>query len=73
AHFPDPERMMAKLDETGRTLVAIIDPHLKLDYPVSDELVKHDLALKTNKGDNFKGHCWPGESYWIDTFNPKSQ
>lgn len=72
ARFPDPQRMLAKLDETGRTLVAIIDPHLKSGYPVSDELISKELALKDNKGDNYKGHCWPGESYWIDTFNPES-
>ncbi|CCH43501.1 alpha 1,3-glucosidase [Wickerhamomyces ciferrii] len=71
--FPDPERMLNKLDETGRTLVAIIDPHLKTDYEVSDEVIKQDIALKNNKGEPFKGHCWPGESVWFDSFNPKSQ
>lgn len=70
--FPNPERMLNKLDETGRTLVAIIDPHIKTGYEVSEALISKDLTLLTKDGDNFKGHCWPGESVWIDTFNPKS-
>ncbi|ODQ61067.1 glycoside hydrolase family 31 protein [Wickerhamomyces anomalus NRRL Y-366-8] len=70
--FPDPERMLNKLDETGRTLVAIIDPHLKTGYEVSKDVESKDLALLNKDGDIFKGHCWPGESVWIDTFNPKS-
>lgn len=71
--FPDPVKMMSKLDETGRTLVTIIDPHIKVDYFVSNELSKQHLALLNKDGGDFHGHCWPGESMWIDTFNPKSQ
>lgn len=70
--FPNPERMLNKLDETGRTLVAIIDPHLKTGYEVSQAVDSKGIALLNKDGDTFKGHCWPGESIWIDTFNPKS-
>jgi len=70
--FPDPERMLNKLDETGRTLVAIIDPHLKTGYEISDAVQSKDIGFMNKDGDIFKGHCWPGESVWIDTFNPKS-
>lgn len=71
--FPDPERMLKALDRTGRNLVLIIDPHLKVGYYVSDEVRKRDLAMKNSKNETFHGHCWPGESVWIDTFNPGSQ
>jgi alpha 1,3-glucosidase len=71
--FPDPERMLKALDRTGRNVVIIIDPHLKVGYYVSDEVRKRDLAMKNAKNETFHGHCWPGESVWIDTFNPSSR
>ncbi|ODV87756.1 glycoside hydrolase family 31 protein [[Candida] arabinofermentans NRRL YB-2248] len=72
--FPDHDRMLAKLDETGRNLVAIIDPHLKTHYEVSEQVEKLDVGIKNHNADEiYKGHCWPGESVWIDTLNPESQ
>ncbi|KAH3672527.1 hypothetical protein WICMUC_004212 [Wickerhamomyces mucosus] len=71
--FPDPERMLAKLNETYRSLVTLIDPHLKLNYEVSDQVSEKNLAFLDKNGKDFHGHCWPGESLWIDTFNPNSQ
>ncbi|OWB65756.1 hypothetical protein B5S30_g1087 [[Candida] boidinii] len=72
--FPDPDRMVAKLEETGRNLVAIIDPHLKVGYDVSKEVEKKSVAIrKTDDKNTYHGYCWPGESVWIDPLNPKSQ
>lgn len=68
--FPDPDGMLKKLGATGRNLVAIIDPHIKLDYEVSQKLESEDLAVLDKGGNAFHGHCWPGESIWIDTFKP---
>lgn len=72
--FPDPERMLAELDHTGRNLVLIIDPHIKTNYFVSNELIKNKITINDPvKNQTFVGKCWPGESIWIDTLNPSSQ
>lgn len=75
ALFPDPVRMMNKLDKSKRKLVPIIDPHIKNvdNYEVSSRLKDKSLATKNNKGEVFYGHCWPGESIWLDSFNPAAQ
>ena len=66
--FPDPDGMLKKLASTGRNLVTIIDPHIKLGYEVSKNLEANDMAVLNKEGEPFHGHCWPGESIWIDTF-----
>ncbi|EGW31924.1 uncharacterized protein SPAPADRAFT_55511 [Spathaspora passalidarum NRRL Y-27907] len=68
--FPNPGKMMQKLDQTGRNLVVIIDPHLKDGYSVSEEFITKKLVMKDNSNQAFYGHCWPGKSVWIDTTNP---
>lgn len=65
--------MMDVLDHTGRNLVVIVDPHLKTEYAVSDYVSKHRLAITNSKNETYKGHCWPGESVWIDSMNPRAQ
>lgn len=70
--FPDPVQMMKYLGVTGRNLVTIIDPHIKTGYEVSKALESNSLAVLDKDGNPFKGHCWPGESMWIDTFNPEA-
>lgn len=74
-NFPDPVQMLGELDETKRKLVAIIDPHIKVtkDYDFVTSLESKDLAMKSNEGKPYHGHCWPGESLWIDTFAPKAR
>jgi alpha 1,3-glucosidase len=68
--FPDPDGMMKKLAKTGRNIVTIIDPHIKIDYEVSNQIESKDMSVLSKDGDAFHGHCWPGESIWIDTFKP---
>lgn len=71
--FGDPQRMLQALDHTGRNLVVIIDPHLKTGYPVSDHVASHNIGIRDAANTTYKGHCWPGESVWIDSMNPSSQ
>lgn len=74
ALFPDPDRMMSILDETKRQLVVIVDPHIKDNYEVSIEIDKRQIGIKDSLGANtYHGHCWPGDSIWIDTLNPAAQ
>lgn len=72
--FPDPISMEKQLDESGRKLVVIIDPHIKNKegYWVLQELDGKGLATRTKDGDNYEGWCWPGASHWVDTFNPEA-
>lgn len=72
--FIDPLGMVEALDERGRKLVIIIDPHLKTtsEYYLYDEAKKGDLLVKNADGKtDYEGECWPGQSSWIDVFNPK--
>jgi alpha 1,3-glucosidase len=70
--FKDPIGMGKQLDEHGRKLVTIIDPHIKNEggYHIVDELKKKDLAVHNKDGEIYEGWCWPGSSHWIDAFNP---
>ncbi|KAI0471760.1 alpha glucosidase-like protein [Xylariaceae sp. FL0804] len=70
--FKDPMAMGQHLDEHGRKLVVIIDPHIKNvgSYPIVDELKSKGLATKNKEGKDFDGWCWPGSSMWVDCFNP---
>ncbi|CCC71446.1 hypothetical protein NCAS_0H01360 [Naumovozyma castellii] len=71
--FPNPRRLLSKLAELGRHLTVLIDPHLKVDYNISDIVAHEGVAVQNNKGRVYEGHCWPGASIWIDTMFAKGQ
>ncbi|KAM9905877.1 hypothetical protein OXX79_001885 [Metschnikowia pulcherrima] len=73
ATFGEKDAMLRELDATGRNLVVIIDPHLKTGYEVSDYVDTHKIGIKAPGNSTYKGHCWPGESLWIDSMNPSAQ
>lgn len=73
SNFPNPHNLLTELDGTGRNLVVIIDPHIKTGYFFSKELLDHQLTINNAKNEPFVGQCWPGESIWIDSFNPNGQ
>lgn len=70
-NFADPGYMLKELNRTGRNLAVIIDPHIKTGYEVSDAIISKSLTMKNNENQVYYGHCWPGESVWIDTLDPK--
>lgn len=72
--FADPIGMGEQLDQHGRNLVVLIDPHMKkLDnWSPSSELISKDLAVHDKDDKLYEGWCWPGSSNWIDCFNPKA-
>lgn len=73
--FPDHGDMLKKLDKTKRKLVAIIDPHIKATkgYKPFETLDSKNLAIRTPDNKPYHGHCWPGESIWIDSLNPEAR
>ncbi|CCG83801.1 protein of unknown function [Taphrina deformans PYCC 5710] len=74
AYFPDPARMMDKLEETKRKLVAIIDPHVKKDpdFPLYQEALAGNHCIKDGNGGVYEGQCWPGPSVWPDFTKPET-
>ncbi|KAJ8949575.1 hypothetical protein NQ318_016206 [Aromia moschata] len=70
-NFSDPVEMQKYISATGRKIVTIIDPHIKVDsnYSVYAE-AKEKYFIKWTNGSNFEGICWPGLSSWIDFLDP---
>ncbi|KAI1320608.1 hypothetical protein EDD11_000130 [Mortierella claussenii] len=76
AKFPNPADMQQSLGAKGRKMVTIIDPHIKKDdqYYVSKQGAELDVYIKNKDGQSsFDGWCWPGNSQWIDFYNPKAR
>ena len=71
-HFPNPKEMINIVSATGRKMITIVDPHIKVDrsYSVYSDAEKNDFFIKY-KDRNYEGHCWPGRSSWLDYLNPK--
>lgn len=56
-------------------MIAIVDPHIKKaeDFRIYKDANERDIIVKRNdKTTNYNGWCWPGDSVWVDFFNPKS-
>ena len=69
--FGNPEKLTKVLNSKGRRLITIIDPHLKKDssYPVYNEAQQNNYLIKNKEGNDYEGHCWPGNSVWPDFLN----
>jgi len=46
-------------------MVAIVDPHIKVDsgYKIHNEITSKDFYIKNKNGGNYEGWCWPGEKF----------
>ncbi|KAI9483752.1 MAG: glycosyl hydrolases family 31-domain-containing protein [Benjaminiella poitrasii] len=72
--FPNAIEMEETLDNKGRKLVTIIDPHIKRvpNYRISDEARDKNLFVKKPDGSDYEAWCWPGQSSWIDFYHKES-
>ncbi|XP_066107837.1 neutral alpha-glucosidase AB isoform X2 [Saccopteryx bilineata] len=72
SRFPQPLTMLEQLASKRRKLVAIVDPHIKVDpgYRVHEELQNQGLYVKTRDGSDYEGWCWPGAASYPDFTNP---
>ncbi|CAG9326902.1 unnamed protein product [Blepharisma stoltei] len=72
-NFPTPTEMQKKLESMNKKLVTIVDPHMKRSdsYFVHKEMQSKGYYVKTDKGYDFEGHCWPGSSSWPDFTRPE--
>ena len=73
--FADPISMQKQLETHQRKLVVIIDPHIKNEggYHVSEQLQSKSFYVKDREGKIYQGWCWPGNSHWVDCFNPAAK
>lgn len=73
--FSDPIELQEHLASTNKKLVAIIDPHIKVEegYNVYDGALANDLFVKNADGSVFQGQCWPGTSSYMDFLNPAAR
>lgn len=72
--FPEPVELLNWVDsQAHRKLVPISDPHIKIDfeYNVYTDLLENDYFVLDAEGRApFVGECWPGNTSWVDFFNP---
>ncbi|ETL47142.1 hypothetical protein F441_03217 [Phytophthora nicotianae CJ01A1] len=78
--FPTPKDMQESVAHTGRKMVTIVDPHIKVSqskdkqpYYIHTEAEELGLFIKDEQGNDFKGWCWPGESSYVDFTSPKAR
>ncbi|KAG7381912.1 hypothetical protein PHYBOEH_010680, partial [Phytophthora boehmeriae] len=78
--FPTPIDMQEGIARTGRKVVSIVDPHIKVSQPkdkkpfyIHTEAEELGLFIKDEQGNDFKGWCWPGESSYVDFTSPKAR
>nr|XP_055056776.1 neutral alpha-glucosidase AB isoform X1 [Misgurnus anguillicaudatus] len=71
--FPQPKEMLQGLMDKRRKLVAIVDPHIKVDsgYKVHNEISSKNLYVKNKDGGDYEGWCWPGNAGYPDFTNPE--
>lgn len=73
--FPTPIEMQKKVAAKGRSMVNIVDPHIKRvgGYPVHEKATELGHYIKNKDGNDYDGWCWPGSSSWLDFMNPEIQ
>ncbi|XP_068117348.1 neutral alpha-glucosidase AB isoform X2 [Hyperolius riggenbachi] len=71
--FPTPKNMLTGLKEKRRKMVAIVDPHIKIDsaYRIHSEIRSRNYYVKTKDGSDYEGWCWPGSAAYPDFTNPE--
>ncbi|KAL0973871.1 hypothetical protein UPYG_G00212250 [Umbra pygmaea] len=71
--FPQPRDMLQGLEDKRRKMVAIVDPHIKVDtnYKIHNEIRSRGFYIKNKDGGDYEGWCWPGNSGYPDFTNPE--
>ena len=74
-NFAAPTEMINDVASSGRKMVTIIDPHIKVDnnYYIYKNGFFVDILVKKIDGSNFHGFCWPGNSVYADFFLLKAR
>jgi alpha-glucosidase len=66
--FPDVGAMLNRLYDEGFRVIAIVDPGVKVEpgYWVFDQGMARDVFCRTEGGDTYVGHVWPGITAFAD-------
>ncbi|WP_286755152.1 glycoside hydrolase family 31 protein [Roseivirga sp. UBA838] len=66
--FPDPKRLIEKLEAQGFKVVVILDPGIATQpgYGTYDRGVEKDIFVKYPDGSRFEASVWPGNSHFTD-------
>ncbi|XP_048884257.1 neutral alpha-glucosidase AB [Brienomyrus brachyistius] len=70
--FSQPREMLQGLMDKKRKMVAIVDPHIKVDsgYKIHNEIRAKDFYIKNKDGADYEGWCWPGSAGYPDFTRP---
>lgn len=73
--FPDPEGLLAELQEMGFHVTTVVDAGVKVDaqFPVYVDGKARDLYCKSPKGDDYQNAVWPGICVFPDFTNPEAR
>lgn len=71
--FPNPEKLLEKLENQGFKVITIIDPGVKIQkgYEIYEQGIKRDYFCKKPDGSLFVPYVWPGPSHFPDFMNSK--
>ncbi|XP_068182024.1 neutral alpha-glucosidase AB isoform X1 [Antennarius striatus] len=66
--FATPKEMLQNLLDKKRKMVAIVDPHIKIDsnYKIHNEIRSLGFYIKNKDGGDYEGWCWPGSAGYPD-------
>ncbi|GAB4189032.1 MAG: glycoside hydrolase family 31 protein [Thermoflexibacter sp.] len=66
--FPEPEKLIRKLEEMGFKVVVMCDPGIKVEkgYRPYDKAIKKDLFVKYPDGTPYTAQVWPGWCHFPD-------
>uniref|UniRef100_A0A3Q2NRX6 Glucosidase II alpha subunit n=1 Tax=Fundulus heteroclitus TaxID=8078 RepID=A0A3Q2NRX6_FUNHE len=70
--FASPKEMLQGLMDKKRKMVAIVDPHIKIDtnYKIHNEISSRGFYVKNKDGGDYEGWCWPGSAGYPDFTRP---
>ncbi|KAM4733137.1 neutral alpha-glucosidase AB isoform 3-T3 [Anableps anableps] len=70
--FASPKEMLQGLMDKKRKMVAIVDPHIKVDtnYKIHNEIRSRGFYVKNKDGGDYEGWCWPGSAGYPDFTRP---
>ncbi|KAF2884462.1 hypothetical protein ILUMI_21710 [Ignelater luminosus] len=73
--FPDPIKLQNQLAVENRSLVVTTGPHMKVEkgYFVHDEASARGFYVRNPNGSDYIGKCLPGDSSYLDFYNPELQ
>ncbi|XP_063046439.1 neutral alpha-glucosidase AB isoform X2 [Engraulis encrasicolus] len=66
--FPSPKEMLQGIMDKRRKMVAIVDPHIKVDsgYKIHNAIREQNFYIKNKDGGDYEGWCWPGSAGYPD-------